>query len=107
MPSKVKAWVRVPTTPSTVARTSTEAPPPSSTWQTRDVPAVHAAVRHRLPPRPEVGVRSTLRKSTPLTVTTPPLEVTAFSAEVKLTTGAAEGCKGWRGQGPWRDSKRT
>ena len=37
----------------------------------------------------EVGVMSLVRKLTPVTVTTPPEVVTAFSAKEKLTTGAA------------------
>ena len=89
-PSKVNWAVRVPAVAAAVTYTSFGAPTPPVTVQRSDVAEDHAAVEHASRPRLDDGVRSTVRKLTPVTVTMPPSETAAFSAWVKLTTGAAQ-----------------
>ena len=92
-PSKEKALVRLPTTALAVIRTSFDTPSllPTKEWHVTEVREAQAEVVQLWAPRPPVGVRLLVRKSTPDTVTTPPDVVTVLSGSVKLTTGAGTG----------------
>ena len=81
--------VCVPTTLPTVVTASIAVPVSALAEHTTDVPDAHDAVLQLRDPSPAVAVASLLRKSSPLTVKSPPSLLAVFSGHVKLTTGAA------------------
>ena len=90
-PSNENTLVLVPTKALEVRYTSLATPvsvPSFIVMHATDVLEAQDAVEHDWDETSEVGVGSTVRKLTPVTVTTPPPVSGALSRKPKLTTGA-------------------